>query len=129
MSHSPRRSPRPGVREGFTLLETLVALAVFSLMALALLHLAAENARSARHVEERLLAGLIAENLAVEAFATPNPPATGQSEGVTQLAARQWRWTRTVSATDQPGVVRIDLAVTLDGRQAAALTVIRDEGA
>ena len=129
MSQFSRRSIRPSARDGFTLLETLVALAVFSLMALALLHLAAENARSARHVEERLLAGMIAENLAVEVFATPNPPAAGVTQGAVQMASRSWNWTRTVAATDQPGVVRIDLAVALDGQQAAALTVVRDEGA
>lgn len=124
-----RPSAGPGVRDGFTLLETVVALAVFSLVALALLHLTSENTRAGRHVEDSILAGLIAENLAVEVFAAPNPPATGQTEGVTQLASRQWRWTRAVAPTDQPGVVRIDIAVSLDGRQAAGLTVVRDEGA
>lgn len=133
MSHSPSRSQaagvRPRAREGFTLLEMVVALAVFSLVALAILHLAGENTRTARHVEDRILAGVIAENLAVDVFATPNPPAVGQTEGVVEMASRRWGWTRTVAPTDQPGVVRIDIAVALDGRQAAALTVVRDEGA
>ena len=49
-------------REGFTLLETLVAMAIFSLAVMALLNLAGENTRTAAIVEERTLAGVVAEN-------------------------------------------------------------------
>ena len=66
---------------GFTLIETLVALAVFSLVALTIIRLASENTRAAVHVENRLLAGIIAENVAVEAFASPNPPDRGLAQG------------------------------------------------
>ncbi|MFP5297125.1 MAG: prepilin-type N-terminal cleavage/methylation domain-containing protein, partial [Alphaproteobacteria bacterium] len=40
-------------RQGFSLVELLVALAVFSLAAMALLNLSGENTRSAARVEDR----------------------------------------------------------------------------
>ena len=116
-------------RRGFTLIETLVALAVFSLVALTIIRLASENTRAAVHVENRLLAGIIAENAAVEAFASPNPPDMGLAQGVIDMAGRRWTWRRTVSPTDQPGLVRMDVAVLLEGRETAALTLVRDTGA
>ena len=59
-------------RQGFSLVELLVALAVFSLAAMALLNLSGENTRSAARVEDRTLGGVVAENLAVEAAVTPD---------------------------------------------------------
>jgi len=114
---------------GFTLIEMLVAMAVFSLAALALLNLAGENTRSAARVETRVLGGVIAENLAVQAFVLPNPPAFGETQGQTAMAGRDWRWVQTVARTPQPGIIRIDVRV-LDGTETAAtLTVFRDTGA
>lgn len=111
-------------REGFTLIELLVALAVFSLAALALLNLAGENTRSAARVEDRTLGGLVAENLAVEAVISPQLP-EGETSGRIPLAGRRWRWTRTVAATDDPGLQRIDIRVLTDEGQAADRTVFR----
>jgi len=49
---------------GFSLIELLVALAVFALAVLALLNLAGESTRTAVLLEERVLAGVVAENRA-----------------------------------------------------------------
>ena len=116
-------------RRGFRLIEMLVALAVFSLVALTMIRLASENTRTAVHVENRLLAGIIAENLAVEAFASPNPPDMGLAQGDIDMAGRRWSWRRTVSPTDQAGLVRMDVAVLLEGQETATLTLVRDTGA
>lgn len=123
------RMRRCSARSGFTLIEMLVAMAVFSLAALALLNLAGENTRSATRVETRVLGGVIAENMAVQAFALPNPPAFGETRGQTPMAGRSWTWVQSVTQTAQPGVIRIDVTV-LDGADTAAtLTVFRDTGA
>ncbi|NBB51524.1 type II secretion system minor pseudopilin GspI [Rhizobium sp. CRIBSB] len=122
--------PRPGrSRQGFTLLEVLVALAVFSLMAVALLHLAGENTRSAARVEARVLGGMVAENLAVQAYSLPNPPALGRTEGSLANAGRTWRWIQDVARTDDPGILRIDVRVADADGQVADVTLFRDTGA
>ncbi|HVI34461.1 type II secretion system minor pseudopilin GspI [Phenylobacterium sp.] len=96
---------------GFTLLEMLVALAVLSLGALALLNLAGENTRQAGAVESRLFAGIVAENQAIEALTAPAPPALGQASGVASAGGQAWRWTRRVSRTADPAILRIDVRV------------------
>lgn len=111
-------------RRGFTLIELLVALAVFSLAALALLNLSGENTRSAARVETRTLGGIVAENLAVEAMIAPTVD-EGVSSGRTDLAGRPWRWTRTVAATAEPDLLRVDIRVAAPEGQAAERTVFR----
>ncbi|MDP3801837.1 MAG: type II secretion system minor pseudopilin GspI [Phenylobacterium sp.] len=114
-------------RGGFTLIELLVALAVFSLAALTLLNLAGENTRSAVRVEDRTLGGLVAENLAVEAAIAPHL-AEGETSGQIPMAGRRWRWTRIVAATDDPGLLRIDIRVLTDEGRAADRTLFRARG-
>ena len=68
-----------GKEAGFTLLEMLVALAVFSLAALALLRLEGATVRQTGELDERMLAQLVARNLAVETLTDPAPPPLGAS--------------------------------------------------
>lgn len=104
-----------------------MALSVFSLAVLALLNAAGENARTAGTVGARMLAGVVAENRAVEAMVAPLPPRPGRTEGAEAAGGRLWRWTRLVTATADPQLLRIDITVVPDGgaRQAAALTLFR----
>lgn len=111
-------------RPGFSLIELLVALAVFSLAALALLNLSGESTRSAARVETRTLGGIVAENLAVETMIAPQL-AEGDTSGQQMLAGRNWGWTRRVSATDDPDLLRIDIRISEGGTQAAERTIFR----
>lgn len=118
---------RPDIRHGFTLVELLVALAVFSLAAMALLNLSGENTRSAARVDDRVLGGAVAENLAVEAMIAPQL-AEGETGGQVAQAGRQWRWTRSVAATDDPDILRVDIQVSTDEGQASDRTLFRGRG-
>ena len=100
--------------DGFTLLEMLVALAVLSLAMLALVNLAGENSRTGVVIEERVFAGVIAGNRAVEALTSRLPPVLGETRGNERTAERTWRWTQRVTETPEPGVLRVDVAVTSD---------------
>lgn len=111
-------------RAGFTLIEILVALAVFSLAALALLNLSGENTRSAARVEARTLGGVVAENVAVEA-AIAQTLSDGETSGATRLAGREWRWSRTAAPTEDPGIQRIDVRITGDEGQVADRVLFR----
>lgn len=112
---------------GFTLLELLVALAVFALVVLALLNLAGEGTRTAVIVEERVLAGIVAGNRAVESAIEPVEALAAEAAGLERLGERDWRWTRTVGGTADESVVRIDIAVYADGsdRIAAETMLLR----
>lgn len=111
-------------RDGFTLVEMLVAMAVFGLSAMALLNLAGENTRSAARVESRTLGGVVADNLVVEAVIAPSL-SDGVSNGRTNLAGRDWSWTRTVAPTDVADIQRVEVRVSNDEGQAADRTAFR----
>ena len=117
---------------GFTLIEVMVALAVFSLAALALLRLEGAGVRSTAILSDTIVAQMVARNVAIDAVTAPRPPALGRSGGVEQNGGRPWRWVREVRPTGDRGIVRIDVAVLgADGRQLGRLTMIRpptDEG-
>ncbi len=102
---------RPDRQAGFTLIEIMVALAVFSLAVLALVRLESATIRGATILDETMVAGLVARNVAISAVTDPSPPARGVSNGVEQNGGRGWAWSRSVQATGNPAIVRIDVAV------------------
>jgi general secretion pathway protein I len=78
---------------GFTLIEMLVALAIFSLAALALLRLGGATATNSASLADQAIAQLVARNLAVETLTDPQPPAFGASQGDAVNAGRRC-WSR-----------------------------------
>ncbi len=109
---------------GFTLIEVLVALAIFSLAALALVKLDSATIRTGEAIERRQIARIVVNNLAVEALTDPVPPALGQSEGDLGNGGRSWHWRRTVGRTQ--GIVRIDLSVEDQaGQTLSRQTIVR----
>ncbi|WP_349678923.1 type II secretion system minor pseudopilin GspI [Brevundimonas naejangsanensis] len=130
MPPSPPNPPpsRGAIKGGFTLIECLVALAVFGLAAMALLNLSGESTRSAARVETRTLGGIVADNVAAEAMIARDLPG-GSTAGQASLGGREWRWVRVVSATDMPGIGRIDVRVFADEEQAAERVLFRAGGA
>jgi len=109
---------------GFTLIEMLVALAVFSLAALALLRLEGATVRQTADLDEKAVAQLVARNLAVELLTDPAPPPLGRATGELVNGGRRWRWARQVVRTEGEQMVRIDIAV-LGTASPTFLTVVR----
>lgn len=115
---------------GFTLVEMMVALAVFSLAALALMKLVGVSIASAGTVDRKLIAQIVAENVAVEALADPVAPALGTAGGVETNGGLPWRWVRRTTRTADIRIARIDIAVAdASGQPAGQLTVVRPVGA
>jgi general secretion pathway protein I len=111
---------------GFTLLEMLVALAIFSLAGLALVRLQAVSVRTAADLDTRVVAAMVARNIAYERLTDPTPPARGDSEGDIVNAGRSFRWQQTVEPTDDDRIVAVTVKVTAGpGQSPAVLTVTR----
>ena len=109
--------------DGFTLMEMLVAMAVLSLAVLALFNLTGENTKSARLLEARFYAGIVADNHAVETLTASTAPPLGRTSGNEELAGRNWQWTRIVSATEDASILRVDIAVA-EGDGAQVLSAV-----
>jgi len=118
----PRASER-----GFTLIEMLVALAIFSLAALALLRLGGATAANSARLADREAAQIVARNVAVEAATDPGPPPFGTLTGEAVNAGRRWVWTRVTARSPEARIQRIEIRVAdpAGGPGRATLTVFR----
>lgn len=119
-SMARRRSP------GFTLIELMVALAVFSLAALALIRLEGQTIRSTTILGDTMLAQMVARNVAVEALTDPRPPVNGIATGVEDNGGRPWNWRRAVEPLGDQGALRVTVDVAgPDGTSLGHLIVVR----
>lgn len=121
-----RDGPGSTREAGFTLVELMVALAVFSLVALTLLKLQGTVVRNSGEIAARATGQIVAHNLAVEIMTDPRAPSLGTEQGTIDNGGQSWRWVRQTKATADPTLVRVDIAVTnAIGQPAAALTLAR----
>lgn len=124
MHNSHRQSAQAPT--GFTLVEVLVALAIFSLAALALLRLQGAALSTTARLDEKTMAGIVAQNLAVEAIVAPQPLAFGSTAGSEINGGRTWTWTQDVARTPDTRLQRVEIKVAGgDGSTSAVLTVVR----
>jgi general secretion pathway protein I len=111
---------------GFTLIEMLVALAIFSLAALALLRMQGATVTTTGQLRDQALAQIVARNIAVEILTDPVAPAMGNARGETVNAGRRWRWVRIAVASPEPRIQQIAIQVrSADGPASASLVVFR----
>ncbi len=111
---------------GFTLVEMLMALAVFSLAALALLRLSGATAVTTARLGDQALAQIVARNIAVETISDPVAPPLGITAGQAVNGGRPWLWTRTVALSPEPRIQLVTIAVTsAGGPERATLAVFR----
>lgn len=113
---------RRSAQQGFTLLEMLVALAVFSLAALALVRLQGVTLHTAADLDSKALGQIVARNLMVEVQTDAAPPSLGSEEGDVDNGGRRWHWTREVKATDDKRLLQVNL--TVDGQAGSSPVVL-----
>lgn len=103
---------------GFTLLEVLVALAIFALIAASVLTASARSVRTAAQLEDKTLAMWVADNRLTELQLADIPPADGRDEGQVAFAGRNWLWQSEIQVTSEPAMRRVTLWVAADQRGA-----------
>ncbi|QTD54586.1 type II secretion system minor pseudopilin GspI [Parasphingorhabdus cellanae] len=114
---------------GFTLIEMLVALSVFSLAALALIRLQGYTTRNAAELELRVVAQSVVRNRAVEILTDPRPPSLGESSGEEENGGLNWTWTQSARLTEEGNFVQVDITTQEKVSGApATLTILRPAG-
>ena len=99
------------LQKGFTLVETLVALAILAGVVLAAYAMLGQSARFAATEQERLVAGIIADNLTAEALIRPAAPDKGENEREVDMAGGKWI-ARTIVDDAGEGLLRIEISVS-----------------
>jgi len=115
-------------RAGFTLLEVMVALAVFAVAAIALIELQTESLRTGSGVAARAFAQIVAENQLAELLLEADTPEPGTRTGESEMAGRTWHWRARIAATQTPELHRLEVAVRRqpDGQILAHLTALKE---
>jgi general secretion pathway protein I len=112
---------RDSRRDGFTLVEVLVALAIISIALLAALRVAGGGTNSVGELRARLLAGWVAENLLAEQRARGEWPSLGILTGTQRQGRIEFAWREEVIATPNVTFRRVDIRVFAAPEEAHAL--------
>jgi general secretion pathway protein I len=80
------------LQKGFTLLEILVALAILSIVCLALITTGGVAADNAGYLRERTLATWVAMNKAAELELAGKWVPVSSGDGESEMAGRKWNW-------------------------------------
>jgi general secretion pathway protein I len=106
---------RTNRRSGFTLIEIMVALAVFAIVATTLLRNAATSVSQSRQLKDRAVAQWIAENeiqrLRMLERTELTFPSSGLNRTTLMMADREWQIEVDISPTENDLVRRIEVSV------------------
>ena len=107
---------------GFTLIEVMLAMAVFAIAGIALLSAASNNARNIGHLESKMFANWVASNQLVAANLVEKWPPKNNLKGDVELAGRTWFWQQKVIKTTDKDMRAIVMEVRLNEDDELAVT-------
>ncbi|MFT6422168.1 MAG: general secretion pathway protein I [Thalassolituus sp.] len=96
---------------GFTLLEVMIAVAIFAGVAVTITDTASMRVDNLLSVRMMTMASFVAENRLAEIQLTGTPPGEGENKDVIEMGDNEWNILTKVEKTQFPGMVRIDLSV------------------
>lgn len=96
---------------GFTLIEVLVALLVFGLVATAAAEVGSQYISGFERIRDKTLAGWIADNRINAIRLQEELPGISENSTDTEYGPFRWKVTTTVKATGEPGMRRIEVSV------------------
>lgn len=97
---------------GFSLIEALVALAIFAFAAMALLQVQGEGARATVALEEKLAAEIVADNVLAMELAQGDGGSGRAREGKAKLAGRDWLWVVETRPMPNTPLLAVEVVVT-----------------
>ena len=92
---------------GFTLVEVLASLVIFSTAILGLMHAGAENIKAVQLVEQKQVAGIVADNQLILAQTDGRALRLGTNKDVVEMNGQKWDWELRVEETELDGFLRL----------------------
>lgn len=114
-------------QSGFTLVEVLVALIVFSAAAISLLAISRSSATSVKTLEDRYIARTIADSKMAETFTDVGQLQLGDQTGEIIQMDREFTWLLSIVESGRPGLdlIRVQVSRKSDGLLLAETVVVR----
>ncbi len=110
---------------GMTLLEVMVALAIFAVAGLAVMKSAGEQVQGLGLLEEKTLAGWVANNQLVQLRLENRWPGLAWIEGQESMAGRTWYWRWQGVETGDDRFRALDVEVRSDAKDASPRATLR----
>lgn len=101
------------MKRGFTLLEVMLALAIFALAATAVLQIASGALSNQQILEEKTVAGWVAENQTALLYLMTREQRAVRQQGESDMAGSRWYWRTTPLSTGNALLQAVDIEVSL----------------
>ncbi|KIP79313.1 general secretion pathway protein GspI [Vibrio harveyi] len=104
-----------------TLLEVLVALAIFATAAISVIRSVSQHINTVSYLEEKMFAAMVVDNQMANVMLSTDK--LKAKNGTEELAGRTWYWKVTPVATAQPLLKAFDISVATDKKASPVVTV------
>jgi len=108
--------------KGFTLLEVLVALAIFATAAVSVIRAVSQHINTVQYLEEKTFASMVIDNQMALVMLDPNE--LRAKKGTESLAGRTWYWKVTPIDTSNGYLSAFDIRVSAN-ETASPITTVR----
>ncbi|MDK9737802.1 type II secretion system minor pseudopilin GspI [Vibrio sp. D404a] len=108
-------------QRGMTLLEVLVALAIFATAAISVIRAVTQHINTLSYLEEKTFAAMVVDNQM--AMVMLHPEKLKKAQGTQKLAERDWFWTVTPVATSDNLLKAFDVSVATSKNASPVVTV------
>lgn len=110
--------------KGFTLIEVMLAMAIFSIAGIALLSAADNNFKNLTHLEQKILANWVASNQLVAVTLDKTWPPKNNKKGKVEMAGQEWFWLQKVIKTENKDMRSVVIEIRNTEDEKLALTSI-----
>lgn len=103
---------------GLTLIEVLIALAIISIAMTAIIKSSSQNIKHTNHVEQKIIASLVAKNIANEIIAgLKEIPVNDALSGTTDMLNKKWDYKATSQASKNPAIKEITVTISANNSE------------
>ena len=110
--------------KGMTLLEVIVALAIFSIAAVSITKSLGQQMANMPILEQRTYAQWVADNVMVDARLEIQFPNIGKKEGKIEFVGKDWYWRKEVIKTSDDNFRMIRISISDDKRYKRVVTQV-----
>ncbi|WP_426358771.1 type II secretion system minor pseudopilin GspI [Pseudocolwellia sp. HL-MZ19] len=108
--------------KGFTLIEVMLAMAIFAIAGVALVSSTSTHFRSLSLLETKMIANWVASNQLVEVSLDKTWPLKNNKKGKEEFAGREWFWLQKIAKTNDENMSQVTIEIRLDQTAKSSLT-------